>query len=194
MKKILFLSLLLLIAYNLKSQTKEETERWILHKISENFNTWDNSKLALRWLEDNVYFQYQIIDQYFVILKEIKKKDTPSKIVFNVINLKDIIDIKLECKIEKGGWPLKEYYAQVTLNFTYGDNCLINQDFAFIRDSLITKEYIERKVEVRNVRFYSYQRMYFGQDPSVKELCPKLQKAFLHLAELNGARLVKDIF
>ena len=70
----------------------------------------------------------------------------------------------------------------------------IYENFEYSGDSSLTKENIEKNLKEKYYGFGFYSGMYFGIAPSIKTLCPKIKKAFLHLAEFNGAKVIKDIF
>lgn len=193
MKKIFTLFLMLLIINNAKSQTKEETERWILYQMSENFYVSDQRILNMGVVNYSS-FQYKIVDEYFIIIKSVEKEGTPTKKTFSVINLKGIIDVTLGCNIEPDIFDRTKNYAEVTFTFKDENNRSIYENFEYSGDSSLTKENIEKSLKEKYYGFGFYSGMYFGIAPSIKTLCPKIKKAFLHLAELNGAKVIKDIF
>ncbi len=193
MKNVFTLLLMLLIINSAEAQTKEDTERWILYQMSDIFYTSDPRILMLGG-KNSSSFQYKIVDEYFVIIKSTESEGNPTKKTFSVLNLKDIINVDVECNIDRDIFEPHKDYAQITFSLKDGDKWSVYENIEYSGDSLFTKQYIEKRIQERYAGFGVHTQMYFGLEPSVKPLCTRIKKAFLHLAELNGAKVIKDIF
>ena len=172
-------------------QTKKETEDWLLFNLNKYVG--DDFDVASQPGKDYTYYTYTYeisgnkliyTESYHHVTNSSKAPGTITSQTRTVINLGKIVKISQENNADKA-LPIK--FLKIYFNFNeYPDlqNPGVKQFDELNQKDLTGKTY------------YSLFTALFSVNPGgLKENMPsRLVKALEHLAELNGAKIIKDVF
>jgi hypothetical protein len=199
MKPLLFLISAICISTSCASQTKAETQTWLSYYLGKYFGSDYNQEIKNRsmkgeWWNDKKYhyttYEYSFQEKYLNIRECYREQDTTGyariiKTTTTSINLKRVI------MVEPSIDTITYKFIGVEIKFSEPeyDN----------KDNVI--EYSILKFDNKGqplTDFNSYSLNFHirsENDESVQSrIESKLAKAILHLAELNGAKVVKELF
>jgi hypothetical protein len=177
MKKIFIASLLLLSFFNSFSQSKNDTKLFITELLKE----WPSDKY--------ISYTFSFYDNYFIIKGYRYHIDNNSNRVNNYFA--SVIDIRYLKSIKYG----TNFLKVPCLNLKCSNNCPYSANFSY-SDEVIIKE-VENKIRAGD---YDNVPKYIN-DNECNIYCEndnfnfsKLYKAFSHLVELYGGKLIDNLF
>lgn len=186
--------ILLLFFVNANAQTKKETEDWLLFNLNKYLG--DNfEEVSQPGREYDYYtYDYEIKENKFIYTESthhVTISNKPPGTITNqtktTINLSKIIKVSQENSgLTPPKWP-SAYYLRIYFNFV---------DYPDIENPGVKQYDVLNKKDLIGQTYYSLFTAIFINVPSaLKDDMPsRLTKAFEHLAELNGAKIIKDVF
>lgn len=200
MKRNIFLLAMFLgvLNYSAFSQTKEETVAWLKYNLnkyygdnydlSKRLNTTKN-KLPYYWNSRQYIFEADKLN-ITTFRYEIDTSGNQEVIgeVTETINLKRIIKVEniLNADISGGG--------NVTIKLIFKDPEYDNERNVVEHGVTTYDEILKKDVTMKKSYFLAYNLTSYVEETVNSKTEQSFTKAFSHLAELSGAKIIKDIF
>lgn len=189
MKAIFFSTLIFFFTLSTFSQSKKDTEDWLLFNLNKYFDTQYDRAVAdlyLKWHQSYSFhnYHYSFYKNVFIVENYEFKKDLVDykqvSLIIDSVHIQKVIEVDTS----------SQYNAVFTITFNF-------------KPPELDKKILETTVvQIDNSNGKrldtAYHKQYYLLSPNAEifqdQMLSKFKKAFEHLIELNGGKIIKNIF